>query len=198
MLILISIFYTTILWRHFLLIFRKPNVLNVPCGSVRRIPTSPHEKPEKSIMFHTLLLLNGLMILLSLERLLLRVNNPWHLQEIVKSGAGIICISHFVSGHRNQLSSLYLRTIDHKRNIADNPVHFEHNFKVVIYLNIFRGLCGGFGAKFSFLRQLHEMTEKCNILPCNTYNFDKKRFLIGISKCTKRIVCAEVSDKWLK
>ena len=43
-------------------------------------------------------------------------------------------VARFCKRHRTQLASVYLRTIDHKRKIADNSQHFQHFFDTVCTL----------------------------------------------------------------
>jgi hypothetical protein len=42
--------------------------------------------------------------------------------------------TRFCKRHRTRLTSIYLRTIDHKRKIADNSQHFQHFFDLVCVL----------------------------------------------------------------
>lgn len=58
-------------------------------------------------------------------------------REISKSHIGEHWVTRFCARHQNQLRSIYLRIIDHKRKIADNSVHFEHYFKTVGHLLTF-------------------------------------------------------------
>jgi DDE superfamily endonuclease/Tc5 transposase DNA-binding domain len=76
--------------------------------------------------------------------------------------------ARFCQRYRTRLTSIYLRTIDHKRKIADNSYHFEHFFTL-----------------------LHEKIEKFNIQPQNIYNVDEKGFLLGFSRTSKRVVSLE-------
>jgi Tc5 transposase DNA-binding domain len=55
-------------------------------------------------------------------------------KELSKSEIGGHWVSRFCARHKNELTSVYLRTIDHKRKIADNSLHFEHYFKLVSYI----------------------------------------------------------------
>jgi hypothetical protein len=52
-------------------------------------------------------------------------------EEITHVDLGKNWVSRFCERHKDQLKSVYLRTIDHKRKIADNSHHFEHFFKTV-------------------------------------------------------------------
>jgi Tc5 transposase DNA-binding domain len=52
-------------------------------------------------------------------------------EELSKSTVGEHWVSRFCKRHKNQLSSVYLRTIDHKRKVTDNSLHFQHYFKAV-------------------------------------------------------------------
>jgi Tc5 transposase DNA-binding domain len=54
-------------------------------------------------------------------------------KELSKSDVGVNWVSRFCARHKNELTSVYLRTIDHKRKIADNSHHFEHYFKIVCH-----------------------------------------------------------------
>lgn len=52
-------------------------------------------------------------------------------KEISNAEIGVNWVSRFCRRHEHELSSLYLKTIDHKRKIADNSRHFEHYFNIV-------------------------------------------------------------------
>lgn len=51
--------------------------------------------------------------------------------ELSKSPVGGHWVTRFCERHQDQLRSVYLRTIDHKRKIADNSLYFEHYFNMV-------------------------------------------------------------------
>jgi transposase-like protein len=59
-------------------------------------------------------------------------------KELSKSDVGINWVSRFCARHQNELRSVYLRTIDYKRKVADNSHHFEHYFKSVSHLTLLR------------------------------------------------------------
>ena len=77
-------------------------------------------------------------------------------------------VARFYQRHRTRLASIYLRTIDHKRKMADNSQHFQHFFDL-----------------------LREKIEKFRIQPRHIYNMDEKGFIQGISRTTKRVVAIE-------
>jgi Tc5 transposase DNA-binding domain len=52
-------------------------------------------------------------------------------EEIIHAELGPNWVSRFCKRHQAQLKSVYLRSIDHKRKIADNSVHFQHFFETV-------------------------------------------------------------------
>ena len=52
-------------------------------------------------------------------------------EEIAGVTLGKNWVSRFCSRHRSQLISVYLRTIDHKRKLADNSSHFQHFYEHV-------------------------------------------------------------------
>lgn len=52
-------------------------------------------------------------------------------RELSRTEVGEHWVSRFCKRHNNELSSVYLRAIDHKRKVADNSLHFEHYFKLV-------------------------------------------------------------------
>src|SRR5882757_8552955 len=52
-------------------------------------------------------------------------------ESIAHTTLGPNWTARFCKRHRNQLSSVYLRTIDHKRKVADNSKHFQHFFDLV-------------------------------------------------------------------
>ena len=55
-------------------------------------------------------------------------------RELSGCSVGVHWVSRFVKRYHHQLHSLYLRTIDHKRKIADNSHCFEHYFDLVDHL----------------------------------------------------------------
>ena len=56
-------------------------------------------------------------------------------EELSNSSVGVHWVSRFCKRYQNQLHSIYLRTIDHKRKIADNSLHFQHYFDTVGHLS---------------------------------------------------------------
>ena len=59
-------------------------------------------------------------------------------EELAHEEIGKNWVSRFCQRHAHRLSSVYLRTIDHKRKIADNSHHFEHYFNTVnVLLNFY-------------------------------------------------------------
>jgi hypothetical protein len=52
-------------------------------------------------------------------------------QEIAGVALGKNWVSRFCERHQNELLSVYLRTIDHKRKLADNSAHFQHFYEQV-------------------------------------------------------------------
>ena len=52
-------------------------------------------------------------------------------ESIAHSSLGRNWTARFCRRHRTRLASIYLRTIDHKRKIADNSQHFQHFFNLV-------------------------------------------------------------------
>jgi uncharacterized protein YjaZ len=52
-------------------------------------------------------------------------------EEIVHKEVGPNWVARFIRRHHNQLKSVYLRTIDHKRKIANNAYHFRYFFNTV-------------------------------------------------------------------
>ena len=52
-------------------------------------------------------------------------------EEIAGVALGKNWVSRFCKRHQDQLLSVYLRTIDHKRKLADNSAHFQHFFEQV-------------------------------------------------------------------
>jgi len=85
--------------------------------------------------------------------------------ELVRKPVGGRWIERFIKRYENELASVYLRSIDQSRHIADNSTYFEHYFTL-----------------------LQEKIEKYHIKPSNIYNFDEKGFLLGICRMMKRIV----------
>ena len=65
---------------------------------------------------------------------------PQILKNIAESVAhttlGPNWVARFCRRYRTRLTSVYLRTIDHKRKIADNSQHFQHFFNIVRILSI--------------------------------------------------------------
>jgi transposase-like protein len=55
-------------------------------------------------------------------------------KELSKSDVGVNWVSRFCARYKNELKSVYLRTIDYKRKIADNSLHFKHYFKIISHL----------------------------------------------------------------
>ena len=114
---------------------------------------------------------------------------PQILKNIAESIAHITLgpnwTARFCKRHRDQLASVYLRTIDHKRKIADNSQHFQHFFDLVRILLIYISHAN------SILLQLREKLDKYNIQVHNIYNIDEKGFLIGFSRTKKRIISIE-------
>lgn len=51
--------------------------------------------------------------------------------EIVQGPVGGRWVERFQKWYENELTSVYLRNIDHMRKIADNTRHYEHYFKLV-------------------------------------------------------------------
>ncbi|RMZ85692.1 hypothetical protein DV736_g6558, partial [Chaetothyriales sp. CBS 134916] len=83
-------------------------------------------------------------------------------ESVVKRQLGVNWVARFCKRHRNRLVSVYLRTIDHKRKLADNSEHFQHFYD-------------------SFLEKL----QKYDIDAKNIYNVDEKGFLIGLSRASQ-------------
>jgi hypothetical protein len=52
-------------------------------------------------------------------------------ESIAHTTLGRNWVARFCERHRTRLASVYLRTIDHKRKIADNSQHFQHFFDLV-------------------------------------------------------------------
>jgi transposase-like protein len=113
-------------------------------------------------------------------------------RELSKSSVGVNWVSRFCKRYHHQLRSLYLRTIDHKRKIADNSLYFEHYFKLVGHLLKLWWCCYYFDTEICLHQQLSQKIEKYNIEPQNIFNFDEKNFLINLLRSLKRIVSSEV------
>jgi hypothetical protein len=52
-------------------------------------------------------------------------------ESIAHTTLGRNWVARFCKRYRTRLASIYLRTIDHKRKIADNSQHFQHFFDLV-------------------------------------------------------------------
>jgi hypothetical protein len=52
-------------------------------------------------------------------------------ESIAHTTLGRNWVARFCKRHRTRLASVYLRTIDHKRKLADNSQHFQHFFNLV-------------------------------------------------------------------
>jgi hypothetical protein len=52
-------------------------------------------------------------------------------ESIARTTLGPNWVARFCKQYRTRLASLYLRTIDHKRKIADNSQYFQHFFDLV-------------------------------------------------------------------
>ncbi|OXV07093.1 hypothetical protein Egran_05142 [Elaphomyces granulatus] len=55
-------------------------------------------------------------------------------EEILKRPVGRNWVHRFCNRYRDELRSVYLRAIDHSRQVADNSKHFEHYFTHVCHL----------------------------------------------------------------
>ena len=55
-------------------------------------------------------------------------------EEIAKTKLGLHWPTRFYHRHRDRLTSVYLRTIDHKRKVADNSQYFQEFFDLVGFL----------------------------------------------------------------
>ena len=55
-------------------------------------------------------------------------------ESIAHTALGPNWVARFCRRYRTRLASVYLRTIDHKRKLADNSQHFEHFFRLVCML----------------------------------------------------------------
>jgi hypothetical protein len=58
-------------------------------------------------------------------------------EEIAHVTLGKNWVARFCDRHRDQLTSVYLRTIDHKRKLADNSYHFQHFYEHVRTVSAF-------------------------------------------------------------
>ena len=56
-------------------------------------------------------------------------------EELAKTKLGYNWVACFCRRHHSHLASVYLRTIDHKRKIADNSHHFRLFFNLVSNLS---------------------------------------------------------------
>jgi Tc5 transposase DNA-binding domain len=54
-------------------------------------------------------------------------------EELLESEIREHWVSRFCKRHRNELSSVYLRAINHKQKIADNSLYFKHYFKLISF-----------------------------------------------------------------
>jgi DDE superfamily endonuclease/Tc5 transposase DNA-binding domain len=106
-------------------------------------------------------------------------------ESIAHTTLGPNWVARFCKRHRTRLASVYLRTIDHKRKLADNSQHFQHFFDLVCIFFAYISYAN------SILYQLQEKLEKYNIQAHNVYNVDEKGFLIGFSRTKKRVVSIE-------
>ena len=52
-------------------------------------------------------------------------------EEIARVKLGKNWVSRFCKRHQDKLLSVYLRTIDHKRKLADNSAYFQHFYEQV-------------------------------------------------------------------
>ena len=52
-------------------------------------------------------------------------------ESIARTSLGHNWVARFCKRHRTRLASIYLRTIDHKRKLADNSHHFQYFFDLV-------------------------------------------------------------------
>jgi hypothetical protein len=58
-------------------------------------------------------------------------------EEIIGITLGKNWVSRFCERHQKELFSVYLRTIDHKRKIADNSAYFQHFYTQVCLLFLY-------------------------------------------------------------
>ncbi len=89
-------------------------------------------------------------------------------ESILHGKLGKNWCARFRKRYHKRLASIYLKTIDHKRKIADNSRYFQ-----------------------DFFDRLKEKIEKFDINVKNIYNVDEKGFLIGFSRTKKRVVSLE-------
>jgi hypothetical protein len=106
-------------------------------------------------------------------------------ESIAKTSLGPNWVARFCKRHHTRLASIYLRTIDHKRKLADNSQHFEHFFSLVC-VPLVHVHCTN-----SIPSQLQEKLQKYDIQAQNIYNVDEKGFLLGFSRTKKRVVSIE-------
>jgi hypothetical protein len=71
-------------------------------------------------------------------------------EEIAHVTLGKNWVARFCERHQDQLTSIYLRTIDHKRKIADNSYHFQYFYDTVRILFAF--ISSIFSFYFIFVR----------------------------------------------
>ena len=110
-------------------------------------------------------------------------------EEIIKHPVGEAWIRRFQKRHDTELASVYLRSIDQSRKIADNTRHFESYFTTVRSPSSFIVRNNSFIVQNNnILYQLRRIIETYHIKPQNTYNFDEKGFLLGLCQTRKRIV----------
>ena len=57
--------------------------------------------------------------------------------EIVGHSIGERWVERFCNRYKNELKSVYLRSIDQSRHVADNSKHFQHYFNTVSIKHIF-------------------------------------------------------------
>ena len=71
--------------------------------------------------------------------------------ELVRKPVGGHWISRFIKRYENELESVYLRSIDQSRRIADNSTYFEHYFTLVRPVCLFVNLkINSFFTKLTF------------------------------------------------
>jgi Tc5 transposase DNA-binding domain len=58
-------------------------------------------------------------------------------ESVVKTRLGPNWAARFCKRHYTRLTSIYLRTIDHKRKLADNSHHFQYFFDLVCQFHIY-------------------------------------------------------------
>jgi DDE superfamily endonuclease/Tc5 transposase DNA-binding domain len=106
-------------------------------------------------------------------------------ESIAKTHLGHNWVARFCKRHHTRLASVYLRTIDHKRKLADNSHHFQYFFDLVrLFL-----VC--VSQAYLIMYQLRQKLDQYDIQAQNIYNVDEKGFLIGFSRTKKRIVSVE-------